>query len=120
MTDRVIVYDGALPQTTDILNSNKLVLVDQSYQNRAVVGTNTAVRWARLHADVADARPSCDDRSRLDLPDGPYRPDSLRRSRHRQQQYREAGVPSKPRGIDHHATIDPWIFADLPGRSDPV
>jgi hypothetical protein len=41
--DRVIVYDGALPQTTDVLQTNKFTMVDQAYQNRAIVGVNTAV-----------------------------------------------------------------------------
>jgi hypothetical protein len=41
--DRVIVYDGALPQTTDILNTNKFSMVGQSYQNRAILGTTTVV-----------------------------------------------------------------------------
>lgn len=41
--DRVIVYDGALPQTTDILNAGKFAMVGQAYQNRAILGTNTVV-----------------------------------------------------------------------------
>lgn len=41
--DRVMVYDGALPQTTDILNTNKFGLVAQAYQNRALLGSNTVV-----------------------------------------------------------------------------
>lgn len=41
--DRVIVYPGALPQTTDQLNTNKFGLVGQAYQNRAILGTNTVV-----------------------------------------------------------------------------
>lgn len=43
MVDRVIVYDGALPQTTDILNTNKFGMLGQAYQNRAILGTNTVV-----------------------------------------------------------------------------
>lgn len=43
MTDRVMVYDGALPQTTDILNMSKMAMVGDAYQNRAVMGTTTAV-----------------------------------------------------------------------------
>src|ERR1035437_7943320 len=41
--DRVIVYDGALPQTTDILNAGKFALVGQAYQNLATLGSNSAV-----------------------------------------------------------------------------
>jgi hypothetical protein len=41
--DRVIVYPGALPQTTDLLNTNKFELVAQAYQNRAILGANTVV-----------------------------------------------------------------------------
>lgn len=41
--DRVIVYPGALPQTTDTLLTNKFTMVDQAYQNRAIIGVNTAV-----------------------------------------------------------------------------
>lgn len=41
--DRVMVYDGALPQTTDILNQGKANLVGQAYQNRAILGTATVV-----------------------------------------------------------------------------
>lgn len=43
MTDRVMVYDGALPQTTDILNASKMAMVGDAYQNRAVMGTSTVV-----------------------------------------------------------------------------
>jgi hypothetical protein len=43
MVDRVIVYPGALPQTTDILSTNKFGMVGQAYQNRAILGTNTVV-----------------------------------------------------------------------------
>jgi len=41
--DRVIVYDGALPQTTDILNTNKNAMVGEAFQNMAILGTNTVV-----------------------------------------------------------------------------
>lgn len=41
--DRVIVYPGALPQTTDVLNTNKFAMVGQAYQNQAILGTNTVV-----------------------------------------------------------------------------
>ena len=41
--DRVIVQDGALPQTTDVLNAGKFVLVGQAFQNRAMLGTSTVV-----------------------------------------------------------------------------
>lgn len=41
--DRVIVYPGALPQTVDVLNTGKFALVDQAYQNRSILGTNTVV-----------------------------------------------------------------------------
>ena len=41
--DRVMVYDGALPQTTDILQTNKFTMVDQAFQNRAAFGTGTTV-----------------------------------------------------------------------------
>jgi hypothetical protein len=41
--DRVMVYDGALPQTTDILNAGKFALVSDAYQNRAILGTSTVV-----------------------------------------------------------------------------
>src|SRR5882724_3451469 len=43
MTDRVIVYPGALPQTTDILNTNKFMMVGQAHQNRSILGTATVV-----------------------------------------------------------------------------
>jgi hypothetical protein len=43
MTDRVIVYPGALPQTVDTLLTNKFGLVGQAYQNSAILGTNTVV-----------------------------------------------------------------------------
>lgn len=41
--DRSITYAGALPQTTDGLNTNKFGMVGQAYQNRAILGTNTVV-----------------------------------------------------------------------------
>jgi len=41
--DRPITYDGALPQTTDILNAAKFAMVAQAYQNRAAFGTSTTV-----------------------------------------------------------------------------
>lgn len=41
--DRVIVYDGALPQVTDILNTNKFAMVGRSFMNAAVLGTSTVV-----------------------------------------------------------------------------
>jgi hypothetical protein len=43
MTDRVIVYDAALPQTTDILNTNKFGMISQAFFDRAVLGGATAV-----------------------------------------------------------------------------
>lgn len=43
MTDRVIVYDGALPQTTDILWTNKFGLLGSSFLNRALLGSATVV-----------------------------------------------------------------------------
>jgi hypothetical protein len=41
--DRVIVYDGALPQTTDVLNAGKFGMVGQAYQNLALLGSATVV-----------------------------------------------------------------------------
>jgi hypothetical protein len=41
--DRVIVYDGALLQTTDVLNTNKFALLANAHQNRSILGTNTVV-----------------------------------------------------------------------------
>lgn len=41
--DRSIVYPGALPQTTDLLNTNKFALVDQAYQNFSILGVTTVV-----------------------------------------------------------------------------
>jgi hypothetical protein len=43
MSDRVIVYDGALPQTTDILYSNKFAMIGQAFLNAAVLGSSTVV-----------------------------------------------------------------------------
>ena len=40
---RVMVYDQALPQTTDILNTNKFAMIDAAYQNAAILGTSTVV-----------------------------------------------------------------------------
>src|SRR5437899_770736 len=60
--DRVIVYPGALPQTDDILNTNKFALIAEAYQNLAVLGTSTVVSGlaatpstptADLHVNVA-------------------------------------------------------------------
>lgn len=41
--DRSIVYTGALPQTTDLLLTNKFAMVAQAFQNRALLGSSTAV-----------------------------------------------------------------------------
>lgn len=41
--DRVIAYDGALPQTTDILNTNKNMLLGLSYLNQAILGSATVI-----------------------------------------------------------------------------
>jgi len=41
--DRPLVYDGELPQTIDFLNLSKFGMVDSAYQNRGVIGINTAV-----------------------------------------------------------------------------
>jgi hypothetical protein len=41
--DRQIVYDGALPQTLDILGTNKNALLGLAYAMRGVLGTPTAV-----------------------------------------------------------------------------
>ena len=43
MTDRPIVYDGALPQTTDILSLGKFGLVGQAFQNQALLGSSTVI-----------------------------------------------------------------------------
>ena len=36
--DRAIVYDAALPQTTDILNTNKFAMIGHSFGMRAILG----------------------------------------------------------------------------------
>jgi hypothetical protein len=41
--DRPFVYDGALPQTIDILNTNLFGMIAQAYQNAGVLGTSTVV-----------------------------------------------------------------------------
>lgn len=41
--DRQIVYTGALPQSLDILQTNKFAMNDGAYQNRGILGTNTVV-----------------------------------------------------------------------------
>jgi hypothetical protein len=41
--DRVIVYDGALPRTTDVLNLNKNIMAGLAYATRGVLGTHTEV-----------------------------------------------------------------------------
>jgi hypothetical protein len=41
--DRPIVYDGALPQTTDILNLGKMGMVGHAFLARALLGGSTAV-----------------------------------------------------------------------------
>ncbi|UGY23706.1 hypothetical protein HU675_0038135 [Bradyrhizobium septentrionale] len=41
--DRAIVYTGALPQTTDVLNTNKFMMQALAYGMRAILGTNTYV-----------------------------------------------------------------------------
>ena len=43
MTDRVIVYDSALPQSTDILQTNKFAMIGLAVQAAAALGTNTVV-----------------------------------------------------------------------------
>ncbi len=43
MVDRVMVYTGALPQTLDILSSNKYNLVGMAYGMQAILGTTTIV-----------------------------------------------------------------------------
>jgi hypothetical protein len=43
MVDRCIVYDGEIPQTTDILNTNKFGMVGQAMLNQAILGSNVAV-----------------------------------------------------------------------------
>lgn len=41
---RVIVYDSALPQTTDILNTNKFMMLGQSFLNIAVLGSGPVIQ----------------------------------------------------------------------------
>src|SRR5215469_5071387 len=41
--DRAIVYSAALPQTSDVLNSNKFGMVGLGYAMRGILGTNTVV-----------------------------------------------------------------------------
>jgi len=41
--DRVIVYDGALPQVQDVLNAGKFALQGQAYQDLAILGSPTSV-----------------------------------------------------------------------------
>lgn len=41
--DRMIVYDGALPLATDVLNTDKFAMVGQAFQNAAMLGTSTVV-----------------------------------------------------------------------------
>lgn len=41
--DRPLVYDAALPQTTDVLNAGKFAMVGQAWQNQALLGSNTVV-----------------------------------------------------------------------------
>ena len=44
MVDRVIVYDAALTQSTDVLNTfNKLDMIGNAFLARAVLGGNTVV-----------------------------------------------------------------------------
>jgi hypothetical protein len=43
MSDRVTVFDGALPQTTDILSTNKFAMVATAYGMQAILGTNIAI-----------------------------------------------------------------------------
>jgi hypothetical protein len=43
MADRAIVYDGALPQTTDVLNTNLFGMISEAFQNKAIIGSTTAV-----------------------------------------------------------------------------
>ncbi|WP_024517087.1 hypothetical protein [Bradyrhizobium sp. Tv2a-2] len=41
--DRVIVYPGALPQDTDLLNTNLFALINGGFKNSAIFGTSNAV-----------------------------------------------------------------------------
>lgn len=43
MVDRSIVYDAALPQTTDILNTSKFAMVGTAWLSQALLGSNTVV-----------------------------------------------------------------------------
>lgn len=43
MTDRCIVYPGALPQDTDLLQTNLFAMVGQAFLNAAVIGSATAI-----------------------------------------------------------------------------
>jgi hypothetical protein len=43
MVDRVIVVDGAIPQTTDILNTNKFGMIGLAFLARAILGSSTSV-----------------------------------------------------------------------------
>jgi hypothetical protein len=43
MVDRVMVYTGELPETSDILNTNKFAMFGLGYSMRAVLGTNIIV-----------------------------------------------------------------------------
>jgi hypothetical protein len=43
MADRVMVYPGALPQTSDILSTNKFMMTALAYGMRAILGTSTYV-----------------------------------------------------------------------------
>jgi hypothetical protein len=41
--DRVFAYDGEVPQASDILSSNLFAMLEDAYQNRAILGTTTVV-----------------------------------------------------------------------------
>lgn len=41
--DRVIVQPAALPEDTDILNTNMFMMIDSAFKNAALLGTNTVV-----------------------------------------------------------------------------
>jgi len=41
--DRVIVQPGALPQDTDVLNTNLFALIESSFKNAAMLGSSTVV-----------------------------------------------------------------------------
>ena len=62
MTDRPIVYPSAIPQDTDILNTNRFAMVALGYLAEACIGTTTAINGlaclptsptADLHVTVA-------------------------------------------------------------------